>query len=87
MKMILSNFCFPKFQISAKDALKDGAPKGVDCFFDNIGNEDSVTVIKHMNKFGRIAVCGAISTYNDGEPPKLSPTNAVFIGNVRIFKI
>merc|ERR1719411_123398 len=67
-------------KISAKDALKDGASKGVDCFFDNIGNEDSVTVIKHMNKFGRIAVCGAISTYNDGEPPKLSATNAVFIG-------
>ena len=67
--------------------MKDGAPKGVDCFFDNIGNEDSVTVIKHMNKFGRIAVCGAISTYNDGEPPKLSPTNAVFIGKVGIFKI
>ena len=66
--------------------MKDGAPKGVDCFFDNIGNEDSVTVIKNMNTFGRIAVCGAISTYNVGEPPKLSPTNAVFIGNVRIFK-
>ena len=69
------------------DALKDGAPKGVDCFFDNIGNEDSVTVIKHMNTFGRIAVCGAISTYNVGEPPKLSATNAVFIGKVGIFKI
>ena len=67
--------------------MKDGAPKGVDCFFDNIGNEDSATVIKHMNTFGRIAVCGAISTYNVGEPPKLSAMNAVFIGKVGIFKI
>merc|ERR1719361_2497630 len=68
-------------KISAKDALKDGAPKGVDCFFDNVGGEDAVTVIKHMNKFGRITLCGAISTYNAvGEPTKVSPTNADFIG-------
>merc|ERR1719361_2323782 len=69
-------------KISAKDALKDGAPKGVDCFFDNVGGEDAVTVIKHMNKFGRITLCGAISTYNAvGEPTKVSATNADFIGN------
>ena len=66
--------------------MKDGAPKGVDCFFDNVGGEDAVTVIQHMNKYGRISLCGAISTYNDGEPPKLSATNGVFIGNVGIFK-
>merc|ERR1719340_239310 len=68
-------------KISALDALKDGAPNGVDCFFDNVGGEDAVTVIKHMNKYGRISLCGAISTYNDGEPPKLTATNGVFIGN------
>jgi len=68
-------------KISAEDALKDGAPNGVDCFFDNVGGEDAVTVIKHMNKYGRISLCGAISTYNDGEPPKLTATNGVFIGN------
>ena len=66
--------------------MKDGAPKGVDCFFDNVGGEDAVTVIKHMNKFGRISLCGAISTYNDGVPPKLPATNGDFIGNVGIFK-
>ena len=64
--------------------MKDGAPNGVDCFFDNVGGEDAVTVIKHMNKYGRISLCGAISTYNDGEPPKLTATNGVFIGNVSI---
>ena len=65
--------------------MKDGAPKGVDCFFDNVGGEDAVTVIKHMNTFGRITRCGAISTYNAvGEPTKVSPTNADFIGKVSI---
>merc|ERR1712020_228498 len=42
--------------------LKVGAPDGVDCFFDNVGNADSVAVIGAMNEGGRIACCGAIAT-------------------------
>merc|ERR1712156_887929 len=52
-----------------EDALKDGAPNGVDCFFDNVGGIDATKVINnHMNTFGRISGCGAISAYNDKEP-------------------
>merc|ERR1719412_1401445 len=40
-----------------EDALKDGAPKGVDCFFDNVGGDDAAVIINHMNLFGRISVC------------------------------
>lgn len=46
-------------------ALKEAAPKGVDCYFDNVGGELSFTIISQMNLFGRISVCGAISGYND----------------------
>merc|ERR1712241_100733 len=47
------------------EALKDGAPDGVDCFFDNVGGIDATKVINnHMNTFGRISGCGAISGYN-----------------------
>lgn len=45
-------------------ALKDHAPEGVDCFFDNVGGEETTTVLKHMNKCGRTAICGSISQYN-----------------------
>lgn len=45
-------------------ALKKAAPNGIDCFFDNVGGEISSTVMSLMNQFGRVALCGSISTYN-----------------------
>uniref|UniRef100_A0A2I3GD62 Prostaglandin reductase 1 n=1 Tax=Nomascus leucogenys TaxID=61853 RepID=A0A2I3GD62_NOMLE len=36
------------------------SPDGYNCYFDNFSN----TVISQMKKFARIAICGAISTYN-----------------------
>jgi prostaglandin reductase 1 len=49
-------------------------PEGVDCYFDNVAGEISTTVIKHMNDFGRISVCGSISSYNHdvNNPPKVT---------------
>jgi len=40
------------------------APKGVDCYFDNVGGEISSTVLSQMNLYGRISVCGSITGYN-----------------------
>merc|ERR1712123_159635 len=47
------------------DALKEAAPSGVDCYFDNVGGDMSAAVIAAMNERGRVAVCGAISHYNE----------------------
>jgi len=47
--------------------LKEAAPKGVDCYFDNVGGELSAVILSQMNLYGRISVCGAISGYNDQE--------------------
>ncbi|XP_022920819.1 prostaglandin reductase 1-like [Onthophagus taurus] len=62
------------------EALKKAAPNGVDCYFDNVGGEMASTIIAQMNPDGRIAVCGAISAYNDiGEPVKATPIQRYMI--------
>ncbi|XP_063908008.1 prostaglandin reductase 1-like [Zophobas morio] len=57
------NYKDPKF----KEKLEELTPKGVDCYFDNVGGQISSEVLHRMNKHGRISVCGSISTYNDKE--------------------
>lgn len=61
--------------------LNQAAPEGVDCYFDNIGGEISSIVISQMRDFGRIAVCGTISTYNTpmSEWPKMPMLQPIFL--------
>lgn len=46
------------------EALREATPNGIDVYFDNVGGELSAIVMSQMNEFGRVAVCGSISTYN-----------------------
>ncbi|KAM8961915.1 prostaglandin reductase 1-like [Pelodytes ibericus] len=55
---------------SLEEALKKASPEGYDCFFENVGGEFADVAIRQMRKYGRIAVCGAISLYNDTVPRK-----------------
>lgn len=47
------------------EALARLCPAGIDCYFDNVGGPLTDAVLPRMNLRGRIAVCGAISQYND----------------------
>ena len=73
---------FTSLQTTVEEALKDGAPDGVDCFFDNVGGRDSAVIINHMNLHGRVSVCGAISTYNAEEPEMVPATSFTFVVKV-----
>ena len=50
--------------------LVQATPKGVDCYFDNVGGQLSTKILNRMNLFGRASVCGAISGYNDKDDAK-----------------
>jgi NADPH-dependent curcumin reductase CurA len=50
-------------------AIADACPSGVDVYFDNVGGDISDGVIMNINKFARIAICGAISVYNETRIP------------------
>jgi NADPH-dependent curcumin reductase CurA len=52
--------------------LKEAAPKGIDVYFDNVGGDIFETCLFAMANHGRIACCGALSSY-DGAPPQHGP--------------
>jgi hypothetical protein len=53
-------------------SLEAACPAGVDVYFDNVGGEIFEAALARMNLNGRIACCGAVSTY-DGALPKHGP--------------
>jgi len=52
-------------------AIAGACSEGVDVYFDNVGGEILDGALSCMNKHGRVAVCGWISSYNDDEIPHL----------------
>jgi len=62
-----------------EEAIKEAAPDGVDCYFDNVGGEFANTVVKHMRHKGRVCVCGGISQYNALSPSKVVDRSIDFI--------
>jgi hypothetical protein len=47
------------------EALARMCPNGIDCYFDNVGGGLTDAVFQLLNPFGRVAVCGQVSQYND----------------------
>ncbi|SIN79163.1 NADP-dependent oxidoreductase [Agromyces cerinus] len=50
-----------------REQLAELAPDGIDVFFDNVGGDHLEAALDVMNDGGRIALCGAITSYNTTE--------------------
>lgn len=52
--------------------IRELCPKGIDCYFDNVGGDMTDAVFMNLNNFARVSICGVISQYNL-EKPELGP--------------
>lgn len=61
--------------------LMAAAPKGIDVYFDNVGGDHLEAAISALRPFGRVAICGSISGYNEPTP---GPRNMAMIISKRL---
>jgi NADPH-dependent curcumin reductase CurA len=47
--------------------LREATPNGIDVYFENVGGETLDAVLKRLNAFARIPLCGLVSQYNETE--------------------
>src|SRR5712691_7419634 len=68
---------------SVLDQLRQAAPDGIDVYFDNVGADHLDAALVRLNNHGRVAMCGAIASYNATEPPA-GPSNLGLVVSKRL---
>ncbi len=64
--------------------LRQACPKGVDVDFENVGGEILDTLLRLMNRFSRIVVCGLIAEYNTTEPYGYKMLRSVLVNRIKM---
>ncbi|ASR38088.1 NADP-dependent oxidoreductase [Prauserella marina] len=68
---------------AVREQLRAAAPDGIDVYFDNVGGDHLRAAIAAIRPFGRIALCGAISGYNQTRPAP-GPDNLILAVGKRL---
>ena len=53
-----------------RDRLAEAVPDGIDVYFENVGGEVARAVLRHLNLYARIPVCGLVAGYNATAAPE-----------------
>jgi NADPH-dependent curcumin reductase CurA len=66
------------------DDLKAAAPGGIDVYFENVGGAVLDAVLRRMNPFSRIAVCGLVSQYSATEQYGVKNLRSILVNRIRM---
>ncbi|ASK33598.1 NADP-dependent oxidoreductase [Alcanivorax sp. N3-2A] len=69
------------------DQLKNACPNGIDVYFENVGGKVFDAVMRLVNDFARIPVCGRIAHYNDTGAAEGPDRLVGFMGKVLVNRL
>jgi NADPH-dependent curcumin reductase CurA len=69
---------------NVNEAFKAATPDGIDIYFENVGGKILDMVLRRLNAFARIPLCGVISQYNEIEPYGVKNFAALLTNRVRL---
>ena len=75
------DYAFNYRQGDLRESLKEGAPDGIDVYFDNTGGPQLEAALAALRNHGRVAMCGGIAGYNTPMP---GPRNMIQIIGKRL---
>jgi NADPH-dependent curcumin reductase CurA len=64
--------------------LKEACPKGVDVYFENVGGETTDVLLRLMNPFSRMIVCGLIAEYNATDPYGVKMFRSILVNRIKV---
>ena len=78
---LMVDFAFNYREGDPRDHLKQGAPDGIDVYFDNTGGPQLEAALGALRNHGRVAMCGGIAGYNTPVP---GPRNLILVIGKRL---
>jgi NADPH-dependent curcumin reductase CurA len=69
---------------SIDEDLRAAAPKGIDVYFENVGGAVLDAVLRHVNPFARIPLCGLVSQYNATEVHGVKAFGSLLVNRVKL---